>query len=61
MICSFIACDDGTYGKECNSVCGNCINEEPCYHINGTCLNGCAPGYKGDQCSKRVYLIFISM
>ena len=47
------ACVQGTYGKECNSKCGNCLNTDGCDHINGSCITGCAPGYVGDLCKTR--------
>ena len=50
----FIECDNGTYGKECKASCGHCFNQEPCYHINGTCFTGCESGYLGDLCQSRM-------
>ena len=51
-----IACDDGTYGQDCNGICGNCIEGNSCSHTNGTCLNGCDTGYFGDICKTGKYL-----
>ena len=48
-----IACENGTYGSDCNNTCGQCINDEVCIHTNGTCLNGCDPGYVGPLCGTR--------
>ena len=31
-------------------MCGNCSNGEPCYHVDGTCPNGCEAGMYGDRC-----------
>ena len=31
-------------------MCGNCLNETQCNHINGSCMNGCDPGWEGDLC-----------
>lgn len=45
----FIACENGTYGQECANTCGQCIDDF-CFHTNGTCLNGCGPGYIGELC-----------
>ena len=45
----FIACENGTYGQECANTCGQCIDDF-CFHTNGTCLNGCGPGYVGELC-----------
>ena len=48
---SLTDCDIGKYGIGCSKTCGVCLNNETCYHINGTCLRGCAPGYKGIECT----------
>ena len=45
-----IACADGTYGLECNEVCGHCKFKTNCHYTNGTCLSGCDPGFLGDLC-----------
>ena len=45
-----IACADGTYGLECNELCGHCKIKTNCHHTNGTCLGGCEPGFLGDLC-----------
>ena len=47
------ACEHGTYGIECRERCGNCLNMDNCDNINGTCLNGCSPGYFGHLCKTR--------
>lgn len=54
-LCSFnssspLGCDNGTYGNDCNNTCGHCINNESCFHTNGSCLNGCDPGFTGNMC-----------
>lgn len=46
----FISLWRGTYGEGCNKTCGHCRDDEECYHTNGTCSNGCNPGYFGDLC-----------
>ena len=56
----WIGCTSGTYGKNCNNVCGHCFGDEPCFHINGTCFAGCDSGYTGDLCKLRKYLAFLS-
>lgn len=45
-------CDNGTFGQDCKQACGNCLGEEQCDHVNGTCLNGCDAGYKGLECAE---------
>ena len=54
-----IACDPGTYGAGCNEICGHCFQKDTCLHTNGTCAEGCAPGYTGELC-KACKLIFVS-
>ena len=51
-LCILQACEDGYYGKECNSTCGHCFYQNDCFHENGTCLNGCKLGYSGELCQK---------
>ncbi|XP_052694168.1 multiple epidermal growth factor-like domains protein 10 [Crassostrea angulata] len=43
-------CDSGSYGVDCNEICGNCLNESQCSNVNGTCFTGCNAGYEGDLC-----------
>ena len=50
LIIDCIACADGTYGLECNEVCGHCKIKTNCHYANGTCLGGCEPGFLGDLC-----------
>ena len=47
------ACENGTYGQDCNNTCGHCLEEGYCEHTNGTCFSGCLPGYLGDLCKLR--------
>lgn len=45
-------CDEGRYGMYCQYNCSrHCREEFHCYHINGLCLDGCAPGYNGPFCN----------
>lgn len=44
-------CSEGFYGDECENKCGYCINSTKCHHVNGTCMDGCEPGYKGEYCN----------
>lgn len=63
-ICMIIltqGCDSNLYGINCNESCGNCRNDDQCLNTNGTCLNGCADGYKGDLCKIREYMILLFM
>ena len=49
-------CAEGYYGDECSKVCGWCKHADDCYHVNGTCLNGCESGYIDDMCKTRKYI-----
>lgn len=51
----FLACHGGRYGQGCNNICGHCINQTVCNHIDGTCLSGCDPGYQGILCKLSNY------
>lgn len=53
FVCLFAECESGTYGKECKGRCGHCLNSTDCFHVNGTCLNGCGPGFRGNMCTTR--------
>lgn len=45
-----IECSAGSYGVNCASTCGQCLNEKVCNHETGSCDQGCQPGYKGPTC-----------
>ena len=47
------ACENGTYGLECMEMCGHCSNSSVCNNVNGTCLDGCDPGYTEHLCKTR--------
>lgn len=46
-------CPFGTFGNNCRQECGHCLEKYHCHHINGSCLNGCLQGYRGEQCKHR--------
>lgn len=53
IICC-IECPSGYYGYKCLTKCvGQCKDNQPCNHINGTCINGCLDGWIGVNCDKR--------
>ena len=56
--CTLLGCENGTYGENCNNMCGHCIDGEFCDHTNGSCLNGCNPGYVGDECKTSEFDMF---
>nr|XP_034322282.1 uncharacterized protein LOC105327342 isoform X2 [Crassostrea gigas] len=39
-------CKSGTYGENCTYQCGECINAVSCDHVDGTCSEGCKPGWQ---------------
>nr|XP_022309660.1 multiple epidermal growth factor-like domains protein 10 isoform X2 [Crassostrea virginica] len=45
-------CGNNTFGQDCTSVCGHCSENEHCHHINGSCLNGCDPGFNRLMCDQ---------
>ena len=45
-------CDTGLFGQDCKEKCGKCVKGDNCHHVNGTCLNGCDPGYQGLNCTE---------
>lgn len=52
VCCDYQVCVPGFYGWMCSSKCSrHCVNGE-CHHINGTCLQGCNSGWKGDKCAE---------
>ena len=51
-MCLFTACGSYIYGSECKELCGNCRNEEPCHHVDGTCPSGCEIGAYGATCKE---------
>lgn len=53
-----IACQNGTYGQSCKDTCGYCLNYDDCFHVNGACVMGCEPGYKGSICKNGQWLFF---
>ncbi|GFO05130.1 multiple epidermal growth factor-like domains 10 [Plakobranchus ocellatus] len=49
-----IACEDGTYGPDCNQPCSaNCVQStDVCNSIDGVCNGGCKPGYQAPLCNE---------
>ena len=52
ILFNYIECDSGTFGRECREICGKCKGNNPCHHINGTCMEGCHPGFIGLHCDQ---------
>lgn len=46
-----LECENKTYGENCSNTCGRCRNSVACNNINGTCPDGCDPGWQStDKC-----------
>lgn len=45
-------CSGGMFGEGCSSQCGLCALDLQCHHKNGTCFNGCEPGYASQFCNQ---------
>ena len=46
-----LECENGTWGEDCISSCGNCITDTTCNHVTGECSStGCMAGWEGKQC-----------
>lgn len=43
-------CPSGTFGNNCRQECGYCLEKYHCHHINGSCLDRCLQGFRGEQC-----------
>lgn len=50
-------CDKGYYGQGCTTKCGKCFDQTDCSRFNGTCLQGCLPGYQRDTCKQREIVV----
>ena len=46
----FVVCEDGYYGENCKTSCGNCSYMEACDKENGTCYHGCINHFKEPKC-----------
>ena len=48
-------CSNGTYGAGCSNNCsGHCMKYGyQCNHTDGSCPDGCYPGWEGAYCEKR--------
>jgi len=44
------ACEEFTYGYNCNGTCGQCADDAPCDVMDGACLNGCVLGLQPPLC-----------
>lgn len=45
-----VACPPSKHGENSSELCGNCFQNLPCNHIDGTCMNGCQEGFRGQLC-----------
>ncbi|KAK3744777.1 hypothetical protein RRG08_038360 [Elysia crispata] len=55
-------CPSGKHGMNCSKNCSvHCAGlYNACSHINGSCAEGCDPGYTGETCEKRLKELFFS-
>lgn len=60
MFC-FLECSIHTYGLECQWICGNCRDNEPCDINNGSCKNGCERGTRGIKCDEGIFKLNTSI
>lgn len=44
-------CVNGKYGLSCENNCNHCQQDTQCHNVNGSCLQGCSPGYIGPFCN----------
>lgn len=56
-----LECPAGLYGEHCSNNCGNCLNNTNCHHVNGTCSEGCEPGYQEHNCTEGKYLYRVNL
>lgn len=47
-----LACPNGHFGRKCLENCGKCLTDQICNNVNGTCMDGCNKGFKGNLCKK---------
>lgn len=52
-----LECTDGMFGDKCSKACGYCKDMSQCNHVDGTCINGCQPGYTSKLCKQRAFIL----
>ncbi|KAK6961031.1 stabilin-2-like isoform X2, partial [Biomphalaria glabrata] len=45
-------CNDGYFGDTCDQACGRCAKNRFCLKLNGSCFDGCQPGFYPPVCKK---------
>ncbi|KAK3606132.1 hypothetical protein CHS0354_010761 [Potamilus streckersoni] len=45
-------CVIGTYGQNCSSLCGMCVDGAACDVVTGNCTVGCESGWQGPKCDQ---------
>ena len=48
-------CAAGSYGEDCATECGQCVNSTVCDRVTGECDGPCEVGYMLSTCSKGLY------
>ncbi|XP_061180803.1 scavenger receptor class F member 2-like [Saccostrea echinata] len=46
------SCSPGRYGRGCLKLCGHCVGNKTCHHVNGLCPGLCQPGYQQEKCNE---------
>ena len=46
-----LACTKGSYGQDCKLTCNDKC--DGCNKVDGSCDEGCQPGWQGDNCQQR--------
>ena len=54
-----VECEHGIFDHDCTETCGECVREEPCDPVSGTCPTGCGPGYKGNIETLKVITLYL--
>jgi hypothetical protein len=57
---SLSVCLTGTFGRNCSEVC-NCLHGSTCNVTTGNCYGGCAPGWRGDDCTEGRVHVFMAI
>lgn len=58
-IYTVIECVPPSFGPDCLHIC-NCLGNDTCDRVNGTCPGGCAAGWHGASCNLGTYIQFMN-
>ena len=54
-----IVCEPGKFEEECKEKCPSNCKHDSCDYSNGTCTQGCKPGYQGSMCNECMSFLLI--